>query len=60
MPRTLPLHPHKYDSRHDPTEKRKKPEVTPSFEFVTSGVAVCSTAHSARGGVWFDDIVPDV
>ena len=50
MPGILPLHPHKYDSRHDPTEKQKKPKVTNPFEFVTSGVAVCTTAHGARGG----------
>ena len=52
------LNPHACNLRTSKIEKRKKPEVTYPFEFVTSGGAVCSTAHGARGGVWFHDIVP--
>ena len=39
------LNPHTCNPRPLKTGKRKKPEVTYPFEFVTSGGAVCSTAH---------------
>ena len=54
------LNPRTFNPRPSKTGKQKKPEVKYPFEFVTSGGTVCSTAHGARGGVWFGDIVPHV
>lgn len=42
------LNPHTCNPRPLKTGKRKKPEVTYPFEFVTSGGAVCSTALDAH------------